>query len=150
MSHAEPLPDPARIVIARRIEWVDTDAAGIYHFTAAMRYAEAAEAALHTELGIVERTFGFTPRVNVSLDFRSSLRFNDPVDIELAVEALGRASARYAVTVSGPQGVAADGHMAICLIDPGTRRSVPWPDDIRELLATAGDVTPGVVPAGGG
>nr|WP_303714410.1 transposase [Kutzneria buriramensis]WKX14273.1 transposase [Kutzneria buriramensis] len=34
-----------------RVEWVDTDAAGIYHNTTVVRYAEAAEAALMREHG---------------------------------------------------------------------------------------------------
>jgi acyl-CoA thioesterase FadM len=38
--------------LRRRTEWIDTDAAGIYHWTTVFRFAEAAEAALHTALGI--------------------------------------------------------------------------------------------------
>src|ERR687887_445643 len=63
MSHETQLTDPARVVLRRRIEWMDTDAAGIYHWTTVFRLAEAAEAALHTALGIVDLTFGATPRV---------------------------------------------------------------------------------------
>ena len=66
MSHDDRLSDPARVVLKRRIEWMDTDAAGIYHWTTAFRLAEAAEAALHTALGIADFTFGATPRVAVS------------------------------------------------------------------------------------
>ena len=47
-SDSDGLPDPARILLRRRIEWMDTDAAGIYHWTTVFRLAEAAEAALHT------------------------------------------------------------------------------------------------------
>ena len=52
MSHDDRLSDPARVLLQRRIEWMDTDAAGIYHWTTAFRLAEAAEAVLHTALGI--------------------------------------------------------------------------------------------------
>ena len=108
MSHDERLPDPARIVLARRIEWIDTDAAGIYHWTTAFRLAEAAEAALHTALGIEEVTFGATPRVAVSASFVRPLRFNDPVDVELAVVAIGRTSLDYRFTISAQDGQAAE------------------------------------------
>ena len=94
MSHDDELPDPARVVLQRRIEWMDTDAAGIYHWTTAFRLAEAAEAALHTALGIADFTFGATPRVAVSASFTRPLRFNDLVDVALAVEAIGRTSVR--------------------------------------------------------
>src|SRR5439155_1605167 len=93
MSHPDPLPDPARVTLRRRIEWIDTDAAGIYHWTTAFRLAEAAEAALHTALGIADQTFGATPRVGVAPDFRRSLRFNDAVDVELAVDGVRTAEA---------------------------------------------------------
>lgn len=138
MSNTDALPDPATIVLRRRIEWIDTDAAGIYHYTTTFRLAEAAEAAMHTALGIAERTFGATPRLAVEMDFRRSLRFNDEVEVTLAVAALGRSSVRYAVTLTDAAGVAAEGSLTACLIDRETRRATAWPDDIRRLLATGG------------
>ena len=139
MSHD--LPNPARIVLRRRIEWIDTDAAGIYHWTTAFRLAEAAEAALHTALGIAHRTFGATPRVNVAAEFQRPLVFNDPVDVELAVEALGRTSVRYAFTITGPEGPAMSGQVTTCLIDRESGRAIAWPDDIRERFADGGAST---------
>jgi acyl-CoA thioester hydrolase len=138
MSHVESLPNPARIVVRRRIEWIDTDAAGIYHWTTAFRLAEAAEAALHTALGIADRTFGVTPRVSVAAEFERSLRFNDPVEVELAVEAVGRTSVRYSLAITGPEGPAMSGHVTAALIDRATKRAVPWPDDMRSLLESGG------------
>jgi acyl-CoA thioester hydrolase len=128
----------ARVTIRRRIEWMDTDAAGIYHWTTVFRLAEAAEAELHTQLGIAELTFGATPRLAVSAEFKRSLRFNDEVDVELAVEHLGRTSIRYAVVVMGPEGVAAEASVTACLIDRDTRRPTPWPDEARRLLLSDG------------
>jgi acyl-CoA thioester hydrolase len=124
----------AGIVLHRRIEWIDTDAAGIYHWTTAFRLAEAAEAALHTELGIADFTFGATPRVAVDAEFRWPLRFNDPVEVELVVETVGRSSVRYAFTITGPEGEAMSGHVTSALIDRESLRPVPWPDDVRAKL----------------
>ena len=53
------------ITIKRRVEWMDTDAAGIWYHSTVIRWAEDAEAELHRQLGIVQRTFGATPRVNI-------------------------------------------------------------------------------------
>jgi len=92
----------ARVRITRRIEWMDTDAAGIYHWTCVFRLAEAAEAALHTALGIAGLTFGATPRMAISAEFVRPLRFNDEVEVELAVEDVGRTSLRYRLTIDGP------------------------------------------------
>ena len=138
MSHDDRLPDPARVVLKRRIEWMDTDAAGIYHWTTAFRLAEAAEAALHTALGIADFTFGATPRVAVSASFTRALRFNELVDVALAVEAIGRTSVQYRLTITADSGPAVDGSLKACLIDRSTGRAIPWPADVRERLAAGG------------
>src|ERR671921_1086194 len=109
MSNDTQLSDPARVVLRRRIEWMDTDAAGIYHWTPVFRLAEAAEAAMHTALGIAEFTFGATPRVAVQATFARSLRFNDPVEVELVVSALGRTSVAYRLAITSEGTTAAQG-----------------------------------------
>jgi acyl-CoA thioesterase FadM len=138
MSHENDLPDPASVVLRRRIEWMDTDAAGIYHWTTVFRLAEAAEAALHTALGIADFTFGATPRVAVRATFARPLRFNDPVEVDLAVSALGRTSVEYHLAIEGDDGTAARGTVKSCLIDRVTGRAIPWPDEIRAAFAGAG------------
>jgi acyl-CoA thioesterase FadM len=138
MSHDDELPDPARVVIRRRIEWMDTDAAGIYHWTTVFRLAEAAEAALHTALGIADFTFGATPRVAVQATFARSLRFNDRVEVALAVQRLGRTSVEYRLAIGSDDGTAAEGTVKSCLIDRVTGRAVPWPVEIRAAFAGAG------------
>jgi acyl-CoA thioesterase FadM len=138
MSTADGLPDAARIVLRRRIEWMDTDAAGIYHYTTVLRLAEAAEAALCTSLGIADRTFGFLPRVALALEFRRPLRFNDLVELELSVAGVGRSTVRYALALTGPDGLAAEGTITGCLIDGESKRAARWPDDMRRLLREGG------------
>jgi acyl-CoA thioester hydrolase len=128
---------PVGVRMRRRIERVDTEASGGHHWTAIFRLAEAAEAELHTELGIADVTFGATPRVAVEFDFMGSLRFNDEVDVELVVESLGESSITYAIAIIGPGGTAAEGHITACLIDRHSKRPAPWPDELRRLL-TAG------------
>ena len=112
-------PNPASIALRRRIEWMDTDAAGIYHWTTAFRLAEAAEAALHTALGFADITFGATPRVRVQADFTRSLRFNDAVDVTLAVAAVGRTSVRYRLAIAHDGAPVAEGEIDELLHRPG-------------------------------
>jgi acyl-CoA thioester hydrolase len=142
MSYENELPDPARVVLRRRIEWMDTDAAGIYHWTTVFRLAEAAEAALHTALGIADFTFGATPRVAVQASFARPLRFNDPVEVALTVTRLGRSSVDYALAIEGEEGRAAEGSVKTCLIDRETGRAIPWPDEVRAKLSAAGAQRP--------
>lgn len=132
------LTDSARIVLDRRIEWMDTDAAGIYHYTTVFRLAEAAEAELHTRLGIDHLTFGATPRLNVSAAFRRSLGFNDLVEVDLEVTSIGRSSLAYRFRISKEDQVAAEGEILSCYIDRTTGRSSPWPEEVRHRLAAGG------------
>jgi acyl-CoA thioesterase FadM len=134
------LPDPARIRIRHRVEWLDTDAAGIYHWSTVARFAEAAEAALHNALAITEITFGSTPRLSVSFDFARPLRFNDEVTVDFAVEHVGRSTVRYGMVVRDDQDrVAATGAITTCLVDASMTGSRPWPEDVRAALAAAGE-----------
>jgi acyl-CoA thioesterase FadM len=128
------------ISIRRRIEWMDTDAAGIYHWTTVFRLAEAAEAALHTALGIADRTFGATPRLRASGDFQMPLRFNDLVDVRLEVASIGRTSLTQSIEVTRDGALAARAEIVLCLIDRYTGRATPWPDDIRAALEREGRV----------
>jgi acyl-CoA thioester hydrolase len=138
MANDDALPDPARVVIRRRIEWVDTDAAGIWHWTTAFRLAEAAEAAMHTALGIPNETFGACPRASVSASFTKRLRFNDRVEVQLAVESIGRSSLAYRLVIASEGELAAEAALTVVFIDRSTGRAAPWPPAIRELLAGGG------------
>src|SRR3954462_6463239 len=142
MSHETELRDLASVILNRRIEWMDTDAAGIYHWTTVFRLAEAAEAALPTALGIADFTFGATPRVAVQASFARPLRFNDPVEVALTVTRLGRTSVEYALAIAGQEGPAAEGSVKTCLIDRGSGRAIPWPDDVRAKLSGGGRQQP--------
>ena len=130
--------DPASITIQRRVEWGDTDAAGIYHWSTALRLAESAEAALHTALGFADRTFGVTPRLHISCDFSKPLRFNDVAEVELRVTEVGRTSQTHEVTIRHDATEVAKAKIVTCYLDPDSGRPAPWPDDIRELLTSAG------------
>jgi acyl-CoA thioester hydrolase len=139
MADDDALPDPARVRIRRRIEWMDTDAGGIWHWTTVFRLAEAAEAALHAALGIPPtETFGVCPRVAVSATFSKSLRFDDAVEAELAVESMGRSSLAYRLDVFSDGEPAAEGSVTVVFVDRATRKAVPWPPEIREKLAGGG------------
>jgi acyl-CoA thioester hydrolase len=137
---SDSLDTPARIRIRRRIEWMDTDAAGIYHWSTVIRLAEAAEAELHTALDIAATTFGVTPRVSAGFDFRRPLRFNDEVIVDLAVESVGRSSVRYRLTLTDAEDrPAAEGRITACFIDPASGQASPWPDPVRRALVAGGD-----------
>lgn len=117
---------------------MDTDAAGIWHHSVVTRWAEEAEAELHRRLGIIDRTFGATPRVRTEFEFRRALRFDDVVEITLSVAALGETSVTYRIEVTSGPGSVATGRLVAVFIDRESGKKQPWPDDLREALTPGG------------
>jgi YbgC/YbaW family acyl-CoA thioester hydrolase len=76
--------------VQRRVEFSETDAAGIVHFSNFFRYMESVEHAFFRSLGhsVMWRDhqppLGF-PRVHAECDYQSPLRFEDLVEIHLLV-----------------------------------------------------------------
>ena len=123
------------ITIQRRVQWMDTDAAGIWHHSVVIRWLEEAEAELHRHLGVSDRTFGATPRVHTEFSFATSVQFDDLVDVTLTVSALGETSITYDVDVRRGTTDVASGQVIAVLIDRETGEKRPWPDDLRQSLA---------------
>ena len=82
-----------------RVAWVDTDAGGRIHFTAAFRWAESAETELMRRLGVLDKEWGDFPRRKVEAEYLNVLRFDDEIEIRLRVENVGRTSVTYAWTI---------------------------------------------------
>jgi acyl-CoA thioester hydrolase len=122
------------VTISRRVQWMDTDAAGIWHYSTVLRWAEKAETELHRLLGIVGDTFGVTPRVRVEFEFGKTLCFDDPVELTIGVARLGTSSVEYAVEVRNDGEVAATGRVVTVHVDRATGRPQPWPDALRAML----------------
>jgi acyl-CoA thioester hydrolase len=97
---ADNLKDVVEQVEQARVAWVDTDAGGRIHFTAAFRWAEAAETALMRRLGFLEGQWGDYPRRKVEAEYLKVLRFEDEIEIRLRVDKVGRTSITYAWTIA--------------------------------------------------
>ncbi len=85
----------------RRVEFVETDMAGIVHFSNFFRWMEAAEVAFLRERGlsVALEWEGETlklPRVSASCDFLRPVRFEDVVEVLLEAPRVGRSSIQYA------------------------------------------------------
>jgi 4-hydroxybenzoyl-CoA thioesterase/acyl-CoA thioester hydrolase len=95
---AIPMPEPFRT--KRLVEFRDTDAAGIIHFSTFFFFMESVEHEFlrHVGLSVLspdEAGLMSWPRVSVSCDFTSTLRFEDVVDVALSVARLGTKSVTY-------------------------------------------------------
>ena len=85
-----------RFVTSRRVEFVDTDMAGIVHFTNFFRYMEQAEAEFFRSYGftLAERpnTAGVAegwPRVSATCSFKSPAYHNEVLEIRIFVRRRG-------------------------------------------------------------
>jgi len=129
------------VLVERRVEWSDTDAAGHYHFSSVLRWAEAAEAVLLRRLGL-GGLFGSIPRVHFEADYLERLWFGDSVGIELRVEKVGTSSLHYGFVVNGPNGPAATGRMSVVHSAATAKGTAPWPEETRRVLSEAGPQAP--------
>lgn len=130
----------------RRVEFRDTDAAGIAHFSAFFCWMESAEHELLRAVGVrvvdptPEGVDASWPRVSASCDYTSAVRFGDEIDIAVTV-AVGRSSATYAFSFSHAGRPVAVGRVVAvrCLMHPDRKpEPVPIPAEIVARLAAYG------------
>lgn len=130
--------------ITKRVEFRDTDAAGIAHFTTFFGYMEEAEHAMLRQLGIKVMTAdpGGTiswPRVSAHCDFRAPIRFDEELDVVVRVEELGEKSVKYGIRFLCDETLIAEGYMvaACCRIAPDEKpKSITIPNEMARKLAT--------------
>src|SRR6266478_6049027 len=91
---------PYEFKLTRRIEFAETDMAGIVHFSNYFRMMEAAEHAFFRSLGASihahdeGNAIGW-PRVSATCDYRRPLRFEEEVEVHLLVAEVRSRSIRY-------------------------------------------------------
>jgi acyl-CoA thioester hydrolase len=136
----------ASLKTRRRVEFRDTDAAGIVHFSAFFFWMESAEHELLRSAGlhVIDRQPDGSeyswPRVSASCDYRSTARFGDELDIAVFVAAVGRSSVTYRFVFEHEGRAVAEGRVVAvrCLMRPGSRlESVAIPSDIVARLNMA-------------
>ena len=126
----------------RRVEFRDTDMAGIVHFSVFFTYMEAAEHEFlrSVGLGVFNEVGGENlswPRVAASCNYRSAIRFEDEIEIQVSIEKLGNSSVTYKHEMYRGDVLVADGSMTTvcCKVEHGKRpESVPLPAAFIEKL----------------
>ncbi len=119
--------------VETRVAWVDTDAGGRIHFTAAFRWAEAAETELMRRLGVLGPEWGDFPRRKVEAEYLRVLRFDDEIEIRLRVEKVGRTSVTYAWTIAKDGEPHVKGRHTVVHVDAGGHPE-PLADALRVAL----------------
>jgi YbgC/YbaW family acyl-CoA thioester hydrolase len=129
--------------ITRRVDFCDTDMAGIIHFSNFFRYMEFAEVAFLRSRGLsVAMTWGAEhlgfPRVSATCDFLRPVRFDDVVEIAVRVERVGSKSVTYSFEFTHEGAPVARGRISAvcCRVHPGVHEieSIEIPEEIRTRL----------------
>jgi acyl-CoA thioester hydrolase len=129
--------------LRRRVQFHETDAAGLVHFTAYLRYMEEAEHALWREAGTsiapADSTVGW-PRLSVSFDYHRALRFEDEFEIWIRITAIEEQKIRYVCELTRDGKRIATGALAIVCVSkrPGEAlRAIPIPPEIKNRFCVA-------------
>jgi acyl-CoA thioester hydrolase len=124
-----------RHVAQSRVAWVDTDAGGRIHFTAAFRWAEAAETALLRSLGLLDDWADY-PRRAVEAEYLSVLRFDDDFERELSAERVGTSSVTYAWEIRHNGEICIRGRHTVVHVDADGRPAALSTEARRALAGT--------------
>lgn len=143
-------PAPVVGVARSRVEWVDTDAAGIHHHSTVVRRVEAAEGELVRGLGLglgLDGWWPVVPRVRWEVDYLAPLLPGQEVVTTVTVAEVGGSSLRLDFEVWGeahadrPRRLAARGSYVVVHLDPARSAhaegaaGAPWPEAWRAALA---------------
>lgn len=127
-----------------RVQFAETDMAGIVHFSNYFRLMERAEHEFLRSLGIsvhaeLDGRLVSWPRVHAECSYEAPLAFEDEVEIQLRVREKARKSITFEFRFLGPgsRRVARGSITVVCVaIDPETKKmtSIPIPDAIGDRI----------------
>ena len=113
----------------RRVEFRDTDAAGIVHFSVFFAYMEQAEHEWWRSLGlsVVQRDDGRItswPRVGAKCDYKQSIRFEQEISVDLRVARIGTKSLTLSFDFRREDTLVAAGELTTVCCELGPERSM--------------------------
>jgi acyl-CoA thioester hydrolase len=121
----------------RRVQFAETDQAGIVHFSWYFRYMEEAEHALWRAAGLSiaapDRPVVF-PRVSATCDFLAPLRFEDEFHVDVRILSMSRRSIRYACTMGCGETTVARGSLTVACAAGTPLRGAEIPEDVSAGL----------------
>ena len=134
---------PYEFKIERRVEFADTDLAGILHFANYFRYMEAAEHAFLRSLGVSVHTgkdvFGWV-RTNAECSYHAPVRFDDVVELHLLVREKRSKSLTYEIVFRADDTEIARGSFTVVCVTKapdGRLRAMDMPREIDEQVQVA-------------
>jgi YbgC/YbaW family acyl-CoA thioester hydrolase len=136
---------PSEFRQRRRVQFSETDAAGIVHFSCFFRFFEDAEHALWREAGLSihpEQSAIGWPRVSASCDYHRALKFEQEFDVAVEIREISRRTITYSGTItSNGERVATATWKIACVnkLPDGSMRSADIPGEIAQRLDPSGN-----------
>jgi YbgC/YbaW family acyl-CoA thioester hydrolase len=140
-------PEPV-FIYRRRVQFAETDLAGIVHFSWYFRYMEEAEHALWRAAGLtIERAGAESgwPRVAAAFEYKNALHFEDEFVDQLRIVLVGRRSIQYAHTFVRDDTIVGTGTITTVHVSKRAgepMKSVEIPDGLLARLQSAMQPTP--------
>ena len=133
---------PSEYRLKRRVQFYETDMAGIVHFSWYFRYLEEAEHAMWREVGLsIAGGQGIAwPRVAASFEFHRPLRFEDEFEVHLRIVAKDARTLRYEGVITRDEAEIATGTITVKCVSkrPGEpMRGMDIPAEIDALFQVA-------------
>jgi acyl-CoA thioester hydrolase len=121
----------SEFTLRRRVNFYESDQAGIVHFSNYYRYMEEAEYGLWRSAGVSLEPAGAYafPRVAASFEFHAALRFDDEFSVRLLIAHIGRTSLRYGCRITRGETPIATGSMTLVCVSARDMRPAPFPPD---------------------
>jgi len=127
--------------IKRRVQFCETDMAGIVHFSNYFRYMEEVEHAYFRSLGmsVVMQHDGLHigwPRVAAGCEYFGPVRFEDEIELNLRVVRVGEKSFNYEVDfiIAGRKTALGKITSVCCLIENGGMKAIEIPPALRAKI----------------
>jgi acyl-CoA thioester hydrolase len=123
-----------------RVHWVDTDNAGVMHFSNFFRYFEACEEEFYRSLSLplteIRDRFGvMLPRVEVHCQYKAACRFDEPIDVTLKVREVEEKTISYDFQIvrQSDGKLAAEGFVK-CIAVNSEWKAIPLPAEVARTV----------------
>lgn len=130
-------------IYRRRVEFAETDAAGMVHFSIFFRYMEEAEHAIWRHAGMdifATHETNSWPRISAKFDFKAPLRFQDEFEVRSEMGAVTRSTIQWAHVLMRGDQVIGNGTVTAVYVSKerdGSIKSAAIPDEILATLRSA-------------
>jgi acyl-CoA thioester hydrolase len=123
-----------------RVHWVDTDTAGVMHFSNYFRYAETCEEEFYRSLSLplteIHQKFGILlPRIEAHCQYKTACKFDDLIEVTLKIREVQEKTITYDFQLirESDRKVAAEGFIK-CIAVNSEWKAVPLPPAVATAL----------------